>query len=362
MNGYIDETNTASFSFIYEHVLVPFRLLPSYSCAVVFSMKPQYIKYEPSQNALGRNPNVQQRIVRIVEEQVDPLAPSLFRNKKAPPVPQEAPAPIMRSPPRKLTKEDQQIWKIPPCVSNWKNPKGFVVPLDKRVGADGRAMRDVRVNDRFAALAEDLYIAENKARDEVKLRSELAKQQKVRAEEQREQELRDLAAKARQARSGTEKSEQESLHERARREMMRETLREHRMAKAGKSARDRDDDRDISEAIALGKQVQPTMRGGESVYDARLFNQESGARLSREESDEVDAYDSRLFADRTGASGYRYDAARVGAARQEMEDQEELKSRKRPMLGKNSEGVRSELAFITEDGDEVDLKRPRHLD
>lgn len=321
-------------------------------------MNPQYIKYEPSARALGRNPAINQRIVKIVEQQVDPLAPSMFRNKKAPPAPSEPPAPILRSPPRKMTKEEQQIWKIPPCVSNWKNPKGFVVPLDKRVGADGRGLRDVTVNDRFATLAEDLYIAENKARDEVKLRSELTKQQKVRAEEQREQELRELAAKARQARSSAMKSEEEALHERARKELMRETLREHRMAKAGKSAKDRDEDRDVSEAIALGKQVQPTMRSGDSLYDARLFNQEiSGGHVS----EEVDAYDTRLFADRSGAAGYRYDAARVGQARQEMEDQESL-SRKRPMLGQSgpSNNGSQSLAFITDTGEEVDLKRPRH--
>lgn len=322
-------------------------------------MNPQYVRYEPKSNALGRNPAIQQRIVKIVEQQVDPLAPSMFRNKKAPPVPAEAPAPIMRSPPRKLTKEEQQTWKIPPCVSNWKNPKGFVVPLDKRVGADGRGLRDTTVNDRFAALAEDLYIAETKAREEVKLRSELAKQQKVRAEEQREQELRDLAAKARQARSSALKSEEETLHDRARKELMRETLREHRMSKAGKSARDRDEDRDVSEAMALGKQVQPTVRGGDAVYDARLFNQDvSGGRLSREEG-EVDAYESRLFGDRSGAAGYKYDAARVGQARQDLEDQEHL-SKKRPMIGSADPNRRSEsLAFVTDEGEDVEFKRSR---
>lgn len=29
----------------------------------------------------------------------------------------------MHSPPRPLTVKDQQDWKIPPCVSNWKNSK-----------------------------------------------------------------------------------------------------------------------------------------------------------------------------------------------------------------------------------------------
>lgn len=330
-----------------------------------FLMKPQYLRYEPNSNAPGRNNNIPQRLIRVVEQQVDPLAPSKFRNKKAPPAPSEAPAPILRSPPRKLTKEDQLIWKIPPCVSNWKNAKGYVVPLDKRIGADGRGLQDVTVSDRFASLAEDLYIAENKAREEIKIRNDLTKQQKARSEEQREQELRELAQQARSQRSAVSKTEEESLHEKARRKMMRETLREHRIARAGRSARDRDDDRDISESIALGKQVQPTMKGGESVYDARLFNQDTGGVSSTYGGEEINAFDSRLFADRSGTSGYKYDAKRVGAAREEMEDAEALaRERKRPMLGDGglARGSRSDLAFVTEEGEDNSLfdKRPRH--
>lgn len=335
-------------------------------------MKPQYIRYQPNSNAPGRNSSIPQRVIKIVDQQIDPLAPSKFRNKKAPPPPGSPPAPVLRSPPKKLTREDQQIWKIPPCVSNWKNAKGYVVPLDKRVGADGRGLQDVTVSDRFASLAEDLYVAERKAREEIKIRNDLTKQQKARAEEQREQELRELAQQARMARATGSKSEEDSIHERARKEVMRETLREHRMAKAGRNARDRDVERDISEAVALGKQVQPTVKGGDSMYDARLFNQDTGLS-TREGGDDINAYDSRLFADRSSAAGYKYDAQRVGAARQEMEDQEQLsRERKRPMLGQNdnSAGVtRSSLEFVTEDGDEEDDpfrigdllgKKPKH--
>lgn len=335
-------------------------------------MNPQYIRYQPNSNAPGRNSSIPQRVIKIVDQQIDPLAPSKFRNKKAPPPPGSPPAPVLRSPPKKLTREDQQIWKIPPCVSNWKNAKGYVVPLDKRVGADGRGLQDVTVSDRFASLAEDLYVAERKAREEIKIRNDLTKQQKARAEEQREQELRELAQQARMARATGSKSEEESIHERARKEVMRETLREHRMAKAGRNARDRDEERDISEAVALGKQVQPTVKGGDSMYDARLFNQDSGLSM-REGGDDINAYDSRLFADRSSAAGYKYDAQRVGAARQEMEDQEQLsRERKRPMLGQNDSSVgatRSSLEFVTEDGDEEDDpfrigdllgKKPKH--
>ena len=43
-----------------------------------------------------------------------------FKHKKIPRGPPSPPPPIMRSPPRKLTAEDQEMWKIPPPVSNWK--------------------------------------------------------------------------------------------------------------------------------------------------------------------------------------------------------------------------------------------------
>jgi SNW domain-containing protein 1 len=313
--------------------------------------QPKFVRYTPSEKAPGKNPEINQRIVRIVEQQVDPLAPGKFRNRKVPAGPGSPPAPILRSPPRKLTKEDQANWKIPPCISNWKNAKGYVVPLDKRIGADGRTFQEVTVNSRFASLAEDLYDAEKSARDEIKIRNDLARQQKAKIEEAREQELRELAQQAR-ARRGTTKSEEDSVHERARQELMRETLREHRMAKAGKNAaRDRDEGRDISEMVALGKQVQPTMKG-EAIYDSRLFNQEGGGLSSGFQGEDSNgAYDTKLFADRTSAAGYKYDEKRMNASREELDDMD----KRRPMLGKDIAGPScSSLEFVTEGTEEED--------
>ena len=44
-------------------------------------------------------------------------------NKKIPKGPPSPPAPVMHSPNRKVTVKEQQEWKIPPCISNWKNAK-----------------------------------------------------------------------------------------------------------------------------------------------------------------------------------------------------------------------------------------------
>ena len=40
-----------------------------------------------------------------------------------------------------VTVKEQQEWKIPPCISNWKNPRGYTIPLDKRLAADGRGLQ-----------------------------------------------------------------------------------------------------------------------------------------------------------------------------------------------------------------------------
>ncbi|KAM0468286.1 hypothetical protein ACHAP7_011055 [Fusarium lateritium] len=60
----------------------------------------------------------------------------------------------MHSPSRKLTAEDQGMWRVHPAVSNWKNPKGFIVPLDKRLAADGRGSQDIPISDKHAQFAE----------------------------------------------------------------------------------------------------------------------------------------------------------------------------------------------------------------
>jgi SNW domain-containing protein 1 len=84
---------------------------------------PQYIKYTPHQTNRHHNSGVDHRIIQMQEMPVDPLEPPKFRHTKVPKVPDEMPVPVLHSPPRPVTKEDQTNWKIPPCVSAWKNPK-----------------------------------------------------------------------------------------------------------------------------------------------------------------------------------------------------------------------------------------------
>ncbi|KAL0303827.1 UNVERIFIED_CONTAM: SNW/SKI-interacting protein A [Sesamum radiatum] len=162
----------------------------------------KFIKYKPSQQSAAFNSGAKERIIRMVEMPVDPLEPPKFKHKRVPKASGSPPVPVMHSPPRPVTVKDQQDWKIPPCISNWKNPKGYTIPLDKRLAADGRGLQDVQINDNFAKLSEALYVAEQKAREAVAMRSKVQKEMMMKEKEKKEMELRELARKARSERTG----------------------------------------------------------------------------------------------------------------------------------------------------------------
>ena len=111
----------------------------------------------------------------MVEAQIDPMEPPKHKHTKAPRGPSSPPVPVLHSPPRKVTVADQQAWKIPPCVSNWKNARGFIIPLDKRLAADGRGLQEVTINNKFAMVSEALFIAERKATEDLKIRNDIRK-------------------------------------------------------------------------------------------------------------------------------------------------------------------------------------------
>ena len=106
--------------------------------------KTTYLRYTPGHQGQGNGQDgLKQRIIKMSEVIEDPLEPPRFKHKKIPKGPPSPPAPVLRSPPRKATAQEQKEWMIPPCISNWKNNKGFTIPLDKRLAADGRGLQDV---------------------------------------------------------------------------------------------------------------------------------------------------------------------------------------------------------------------------
>ncbi|KAI0814622.1 SKIP/SNW domain-containing protein [Xylaria sp. FL0064] len=277
-----------------------------------------YVKYRPA-NQMGDNSKKQDRVIKIVERQKDPMSPPKFKHKKIPRGPPSPPPPILRSPTRKLTAEDQEAWKIPPPVSNWKNPKGFTVPLDKRLAADGRGLQDVTINDKFAQFSEALFMADRHAREEVRQRALMQQRLAEKEKAQKEDSLRMLAQKAREERAGASRrrsprdsrsrsrsysysdsgseSDDSEVRERekARAERRQAEERKLRQSRMGTERRiqvmAREQNRDISEKIALGL-AKPTAQA-ESMYDSRLFNQSSGFDSGFNEDN---PYDKPLFA------------------------------------------------------------------
>uniref|UniRef100_H3BYL0 SNW domain-containing protein 1 n=1 Tax=Tetraodon nigroviridis TaxID=99883 RepID=H3BYL0_TETNG len=257
----------------------------------------QYIRYTPSQQGVAFNSGAKQRVIRMVEMQKDPMEPPRFKiNKKIPRGPPSPPAPVMHSPSRKMTVKEQQEWKIPPCISNWKNAKGYTIPLDKRLAADGRGLQTVHINENFAKLAEALYIADRKAREAVEMRAQ----------------LRELAQIARDRRAGIKShgdkgGEDSEARERDEIRHDRRRDRQHdrnisRAAPDKRSKLQRDQDRDISELIALG--VPNPRSSSEVQYDQRLFNQSKGmdSGFAGGEDESYNVYDQPFRGGRDMAS------------------------------------------------------------
>ncbi|KAH8409262.1 hypothetical protein KR009_011384 [Drosophila setifemur] len=268
----------------------------------------QYIRYTPSQQGDAFNSGAKQRVIRMVEAQLDPMEPPKFRiNKKIPRGPPSPPAPVLHSPSRKVTVKEQKEWKIPPCISNWKNAKGYTIPLDKRLAADGRGLQQVHINEKFAKMAEALYIADRKAREAVEARAQLEKKLAQKEKEKKEDMLRMMAQRAREERAGlrnleavepsgsgagaggSEARERNDL----RAERQRERQRDRNLQRAAPEKRtklQRERERDISEQIALGLPAK-SAGNGEALFDQRLFNTTKGMDSGYGDDEAYNVYD-----------------------------------------------------------------------
>lgn len=331
---------------------------------------PTFVRYTPA-DQMGDSSKKQDRIMKIVERQKDPMEPPKFKHKKIPRGPPSPPPPVMHSPPRKLTAEDQEMWKIPPPVSNWKNPKGFTVPLDKRLAADGRGLQDITINDKHAQFAEAVKMAERHAREEVQQRALMQQRLAEKEKMQKEDNLRSLAQKAREernaggrgrrdsrdsrdsresrsrsrsssydsrsrSRSRSERSDSEGEdvreREKARRERRKEEERKLRQSRMGAErkvqAMAKEQNRDISEKIALGL-AKPT-QSKETMYDSRLFNQSSGFDSGFNEDNH---YDKPLFAAQDAISSIYRPRANMDEEDGEAGDREMAKLEKTNRFG-----------------------------
>ncbi|EAW24330.1 SKIP/SNW domain-containing protein [Aspergillus fischeri NRRL 181] len=341
--------------------------------------EPTFVRYTPA-NQMGDTTRKNDRIMKIVERQQDPMEPPKFKHKKIPRGPPSPPPPVMHSPPRKLTAEDQEAWRIPPPVSNWKNPKGYTVPLDKRLAADGRGLQDVTINDKFAQFAEALFTADRHAREEVRLRAQMQQKLAEKEKAQKEEHLRALAQKAREeraassrhdsrarshtrsvsrspsaySRSATPSDDEDAARERERirRERRQDAERQLRQSRMGTERRiqmmAREQNRDISEKVALGL-AKPTQTS-ESMWDSRLFNQTSGMQSGFNEDN---PYDKPLFAAQDAINSIYRPRAQLDVDDEEGAEGEMSKIQKTnrfEVLGKAKEGFRGAAEAETRDG------------
>jgi SNW domain-containing protein 1 len=270
----------------------------------------QFIQYTPRPDAPGYNPAASQRIIQMAPAQVDPLQPPKHKFIKAPRGPAEDPVPVLHAPSTtKLSKEERDAWNVPSCISNWKNMRGYTIPLDKRLAADGRHAREtVTVNPNFATLSESLYVAERQARQEVRLRATIQKKLALQQKEEREQELRQLAQQARMERSGVPVPEDDRADDDSRSDddedavaaQQRERLRQERRKERERDLRNEqrvkkqklEAERDVSEKIALGVATGVSQA---NEVDARLYDQTAGMDSGFGAEDEYNAYSKPLF-------------------------------------------------------------------
>ncbi|KAH9945852.1 pre-mRNA-processing protein 45 [Epithele typhae] len=348
--------------------------------------KTSFIRYTPGQQ--GNSDSLKQRIIKMTEVVEDPLEPPRFKHKKIPRGPPSPPPPVLRSPPRKATAQEQKEWMIPPCISNWKNNKGYTIPLDKRLAADGRGLQDVHINDNFAKFSEALFVADRHAREEVRQRALMQQKLAEKEKAQKEENLRLLAQRAREERSGlAPRAESKPTADRT--AAMQSALGGYgsgsdsesdgepeedeedadaakmRMSNMGTEMRAkmlaRQQNRDISEKIALGL-AKPTL-SKESMLDSRLFNQESLSG-SFADDDAYNLYDRPLFHGSTAAAAIYKARGNISEGNQESFGG----GRRRPRAGfegANEQEVREGPVQFEKDSSDVfglDNGRKRGLD
>ena len=282
-----------------------------------------FVKYAPSSQG-GRAST--ERVIRVVEAAIDPLAPPTHRYRKQEKVYEADDTPVLQDAPDPLTKEDQANWTIPASISSWKNPNGFTIPLDKRLAADGKGLVPTQVSDKFASFAESLMVAEEQARKAVATRTRITASIADKQREEENERLRLAAAEARDAsramappRFVDVQTEEASVHERRdedaesvataiddaragraerdrrRKQVKREVELELKKAAAGhKTSSTRAAEREVSERVALGQAVAA---GGaqNATFDARLFDQSEGTSAGFGASDEYNVYSKPLF-------------------------------------------------------------------
>ncbi|ODV63906.1 mRNA splicing protein PRP45 ASCRUDRAFT_73648 [Ascoidea rubescens DSM 1968] len=284
-----------------------------------------YVKYTPT-SIFSENNKKTTRIIKIIEKQVDPMLPPKWKNnQKTPSLPLNESTPILHTTSsNKISIEDQKFWKIPSAISNWKNPKGFTIEIDKRLSSlgpnkninsddndddDDNIDISKKLNKRFVDLAESLDEADKKARESLKQKRDLKIKMAQEEKKKKDEQLKLLALNARQ-RTLTNFSSENDSRNNSQEIRRREILRQERLRLKQKDSTSsklnekrlkhfiKDNDRDVSERVALGLAKPTTLENKNDPddiiapqFDSKFFNNAPAPK--RLNSDEI--YDTPLF-------------------------------------------------------------------
>ncbi|KAK2958462.1 putative Puff-specific protein Bx42 [Blattamonas nauphoetae] len=292
----------------------------------------RFIQYTPSEQSKTFTETPKQRVIKMSAWQVDPLEPPKFKPKNTVRDPHLDSAPVMHSPTRRLTAEEQQQWTIPPAVSNWKNPHGYVIPLDKREAADGRNLQETVVNDNFAQLSSTLYATERLLREEFEQRKAVEEQAAKVKQAEKERRLREIANEARMERGGIRREERDSLRndydEKGHYEekAVKQEERDSHFSRSRSSRTEEDNEREIRRIDDRTRREREYRKqrgrgdddrlvldpkgGGrtETLYDERLFNRTGGLDSGFGNEDDYNVFDQPLFKNNGSAIDRLYHA------------------------------------------------------
>lgn len=236
----------------------------------------------------SRNQSLEHRLSSLpkhAQTQLDPLQPIGTKKAQKPAQREKSPPAVRnRSPPREP--QVASTWKIPAAISNWKNESGNLVPLSDRVAAS-TAKDKKSVNRKFLEFATELYEAETEARIQGERKAEAERLREIEQAEKKEEEVMELERQTLGTRGSRDPSDTFSS---ARRELMKETLKEYRRR---------------------GAQKEPggaSIEGGDSLFDPRIF-----ARSAASD----DLYQRPLFAQRQPL--YAADRRRLAEAGEQLD-------------------------------------------
>ena len=298
----------------------------------------KYINYQFDSPNNVNNSSKNSHLIKLVALPVDPLSNIKYRHHKIPlsNTNEKNFVPVLQSPSKPLSLEEQKKWKIPPCVNMSNNPKGLVIPLDIRLANDGRNLREYKANKNFAKFADILALTEKNVRKEIEDRNKIAQSIQIAAAMKKEQELKEAAKQARMERKSFNKnnnsssiiytldnsdiinknrednyilnnkrkrsiSSEEEEKERKERNELRELRKkeieyERRQELIKKYEKE---GRDINDKILLG---QNNMINNNNVIDSRLYELEGGIENPFDYNEDVQVYDKPLFNDKNKLS------------------------------------------------------------